>query len=79
MSGPICNVPGNDLTVVETTWNLVCSNYPEKARMWASQDLCNWVELTSESNPICHNGDLDLGCLTWALYLKIKDASPLYD
>jgi len=76
MSGPICNGPGNDLTVVETTWNLVCSNYPEKARVWASQDLCNWVELTSESNPICHNGDLDLGCLPWALYLKIKDVSP---
>ncbi len=76
MSGPICNGPGNDLTVVETTWNFVCSNYPEKARVWASQDLCNWVELTSESNPICHNGDLDLGCLPWALYLKIKDVSP---
>lgn len=76
MSGPICNQAGNDLTVVETTWGFTCANYPESARVWASQDLCNWVELTSESNPICHNGELDLGCLPWALYLKIRDVSP---
>lgn len=76
MSGPICNGPGNDLTVVETTWGFTCANYQEKARVWASQDLCNWVELTTEANPLCHNGDLDLGCLPWAKYLRIKDVSP---
>ncbi len=76
MSGAICNQPGNDLTVVETTWGFTCDNYPESARVWASQDLCNWVELTTEDNPICHNGELDLGCLPWALYLKIRDVSP---
>jgi hypothetical protein len=77
MSGPICNGAGDDLTVFETTWGYNCSTYPEKARVWASQDLCNWVELTTEANPLCHNGSLDLACLPWAKYLKIRDVSDI--
>ena len=77
MSGPICNGDGDDITVFETTWGYTCETYPEKARVWASQDLCNWTELTTEEMPICHNGSLDLGCMPWALYLRIRDVSPM--
>lgn len=73
MDGAICNGDGDDLTVFETTWNNTCANYEERAKVWASQDLCTWVEL----GEICHNGSLDLGCLPWAQYLKIKDVSDL--
>jgi hypothetical protein len=76
LSSAVCNQPGADLTLVETTWGYSCSTYPEKARVWASQDLCNWIELTSETSPVCHNGDLELGCFPWVKYLKIKDVSP---
>jgi hypothetical protein len=76
LSAAVCNRVGADLTIVETTWNLNCTQYPEKARVWASQDLCNWIELTSETEPVCHNGDLELGCFPWVKYLKIKDVSP---
>jgi hypothetical protein len=76
LSSAVCNQAGADLTLVETTWNYTCETYPEKARVWASQDLCNWIELTSETNPVCHNGDLELGCLPWVKFLKIRDVSP---
>lgn len=76
LSSAVCNQAGADLTLVETTWSYTCETYPEKARVWASQDLCNWIELTTEENPVCHNGDLELGCFPWVKYLKIKDVSP---
>jgi hypothetical protein len=76
LSSAVCNQAGADLTLVETTWGYTCETYPEKARVWASQDLCNWIELTSETNPVCHNGDLELGCFPWVKYLKIRDVSP---
>ena len=79
MSGPICNGAGDDFTVFETTWGYTCDNYPQKARVWVSQDLCNWVELTTETNPICHNGSLDLGCMPWAIYVKVKDVTDILD
>ena len=78
MSAPICNGAGDDLEVFETTFgNPPCATYPEKARVWASQDLCNWVELTTESTPICQNESLDLGCLPWAKYIRIQDVSDI--
>jgi hypothetical protein len=78
MSAPVCNGAGADLEVFETTFgNPACAAYPEKARVWASQDLCSWVELTTEATPICHNGALDLGCLPWAKYIRIQDVSDI--
>jgi hypothetical protein len=80
MGTPICNVAGNDLTIFETSFgNPSCNSFREKARVWASQDLCNWVELTTEASPICLNASLDLGVLSWARYIRIKDVSnPLH-
>jgi hypothetical protein len=76
MATPICNVAGDDFTIYETTFgNPPCNEYPEKARVWVSQDLCNWVELTNEANPVCQNASFDLGCLPWVRYVKVKDVS----
>lgn len=76
MGTPICNVSGDDFTIYETTFgNPPCNQYPEKARVWVSQDLCNWVELTTENAPICQNASFDLGCLSWVRYVKVKDVS----
>lgn len=77
MSGPICNTNGTtpDFTVFETSYGPPsCTAYPEKAEVYASQDLCNWVDLT-QGTPICQNGSLDLGCLSWAKYIRIVDVS----
>ncbi len=77
MSGPICNTNGSapDLTIYETSYGSPsCGSYPEKARVEVSQDGCKWVDLT-ESGPICQNASLDLGCLSWAKYVRITDVS----
>lgn len=77
MSGPICNTNGSapDLTIFETSYGTPsCGAYPEKARVEVSQDGCKWVDLTADA-PICQNASLDLGCLSWAKYVRITDVS----
>ncbi len=68
----IRNGSGNDIRVYETTFgNLSCTAYPEKARVFASQDGCRFVYL----GEICQDGTVDLGSLTWAQYVRIVDVS----
>jgi hypothetical protein len=70
----VFNQPGSDLRITETSFgNPSCTNYPEKARISMSLDNLNWVEL----GEICLDGEIDLGTLPYAQYLKIQDASPL--
>jgi hypothetical protein len=74
---PICNQEGNDLTVYETSYGSPsCNAWPERALVWAAQRLeCGesaWV-LISPADGICQNADLDLGILSWAKYIRIKD------
>ena len=74
MSGPICNYNGSeaDFTVYETSYGSPsCASYPEKARVEVSQDACKWVDL----GIICQNASLDLGCLSWAKYVRVTDVS----
>ena len=70
---PIKNGAGDDLYVVETSFlpsgNQNCTRYPEKIRVYASQDNCNWVYLGEG----CQNTYFDLQGLNWAQYVKIID------
>lgn len=72
---PIKNGAGNDIFVVETTFNSAtsnnCSRYPERIRAYASQDNCNWVYLGEG----CQDTYFDLKGLNWAQYVKIVDIS----
>jgi hypothetical protein len=68
----IRNGAGNDIRVYESTFgNLNCTAYPEKARVFASQDGCRFVYL----GEICQDGTVDLGALNWAQYVRIVDVS----
>jgi uncharacterized protein YjbI with pentapeptide repeats len=68
----ILNGEGNDIRVYESTFgNKSCTAYPEKARVFASQDGCRFVYL----GEICQDGTVDLGALTWAQYVRIVDVS----
>lgn len=68
----IRNGEGNDIRVYESTFgNLSCTAYPEKARVFASQDGCRFVYL----GEICQDGTVDLGALNWAQYVRIVDVS----
>ena len=68
----IRNGEGNDIRVYESTFgNKSCTAYPEKARVFASQDGCRFVFL----GEICQDGTVDLGALTWAQYVRIVDVS----
>lgn len=69
--GPVANGPGNDIRIHEATWNKrTCRNYPEEAEIFASQNACDWIYI----GKVCTNGgDLDLGPLSWAQYIKVKD------
>jgi streptogramin lyase len=70
----VFNQPGNDLRVTETSFgNPSCNNYPEKARVSVSMDNVNWTEL----GEICLDGEIDLGSVNYAQYIKIQDASPI--
>lgn len=74
MSSPISNREGADLKIWETTYNSpTCELYPEMAFVFASQDACNWYPL----GEVCQDGELDLGELNWALYIRIIDSSPI--
>ncbi len=72
---PIKNGAGDDIFVVETTFNSAnannCSRYPERIRAYASQDNCNWVYLGEG----CQDTYFDLQGLNWAQYVKIVDIS----
>lgn len=74
MSQPIRNGEGNDLKVWESTYPPTsCELYPEKALVFASQDGCNFILLGT----ICQDGELDLGGLNWAKYIRIIDQSQI--
>lgn len=66
----IVNVPGNDLTVYETTWgNPSCTpNVSESAKVEFSQDGFSWVSVQA-----CYNGSFDISPLLWCQYVKITD------
>jgi hypothetical protein len=68
----IRNGAGNDIRVYESTFgNMSCTAYPEKARVFASQDGCRFVYL----GELCQDGSVDLGALNWAQYVRIVDVS----
>lgn len=74
-STPICNIPGNDLKIWETSYgnSSNCVSWPERAAVWARQDACQpWVLLTPETGN-CLDFELDLGFLSWAAEIKIED------
>ena len=71
---PIKNGAGNDLRVIESTFgNINCNRYPERVRVFASQDNCHFVYLGEG----CQDSDFDLGALNWAQYIKLVDVSPV--
>ncbi|MCC6769111.1 MAG: T9SS type A sorting domain-containing protein [Bacteroidia bacterium] len=70
----IKNGEGNDLKVFETSFGTpLCGRYPERARVFASQDGCHFVFL----GEACQDAEFDLGSLNWAQYVKIVDISPI--
>ena len=75
MSQPIKNGDGNDLKIWETTFEPTsCTFYPERARVFASQDGCNFISL----GQTCQDGEFDLGTLNWARYIRVIDESPIF-
>ena len=70
---PIANGPGADVKIYEATWNNGdCNAYPERAEIFASQDGCNFIYLTT----ICRTDVVDLtDQFDWALYIQIRDVS----
>jgi len=63
-----------DVGVVETTYGSPpCANYPEKAEIYGSQDGLNWTYL----GLVCTDGQVDLGSLSWAKYIKLVDVSDI--
>lgn len=70
----ISNGNGIDLKVTESTFgNLNCTRYPERVQAYASQDGCKFVYL----GEACQDAMFDLGALSWAKYIRLKDNSPL--
>ena len=72
----ILNETGNDIEIVETSFGSPdCAQYPERAKVWVSQDGIIWDEI----GDVCVDGalDMDNGALqfAWAKYVKIKDTS----
>lgn len=79
MNPPVKNIAGKpDFMVYETTWNnQTFQQYPEEADVYASNSLTcgNWTFLKRVKN---HNGnpslgEVDLGSLSSAKYIKIVD------
>jgi len=71
---PIANGIGADVQINEATWNnLSCDHYPESADVFASQNGTDFVFC----GKVCRSGNVDLGPLSWALYIKIVDSSDL--
>ena len=71
---PVMNGPGADIAVYETTWGSP-SQYPtgERARVYASQDGINYVDL----GLAVYDATFDLGTLAWARYFRIQDVTSL--
>ena len=75
MSQPIKNGEGNDLKVWETTFAPTnCTIYPERARVFASQDGCNFITL----GQTCQDGEFDLGPLNLSRYIRVIDESQIF-
>jgi hypothetical protein len=70
---PILNGPGNDVSLIETTWGE--GSYPlgESARLLASQDGNSFVDLGVTK----YNGSFDFGTLSWAQYFMVVDVTPM--
>ncbi|MCB0819426.1 MAG: fasciclin domain-containing protein, partial [Bacteroidetes bacterium] len=72
--GAINNGEGDDVMVYEATPNTParnCTRWPEKVDVFASQDNCNWIYLGRG----CQDASFDLGPLSWAQYIRIRDVS----
>jgi hypothetical protein len=79
---PIVNGDGDDLRIVEDTWDGVPGGtYPlEEAEIHVSQDAINWILLGTANNrnkQTAENAfnDFDLGSLEWIKYVKIVDVT----
>jgi hypothetical protein len=73
-ASPIANGEGNDIKITETTYGSpTCNRYPEKVQAFASQDGCNFIYLGER----CQDAQFDLGEMTWAQYIKLRDVSPI--
>lgn len=77
---PVINKEGNDLAIAEVTGgNDPYSKYKEDADVYGSMDNINWTFLGSVKNdngdPLL--GEVDLGTMEKALYIKIVDKSPV--
>lgn len=72
---PIKNVSGKDLKMNEISWGTTFSNYPEQAEVYGSNDLLSWTYLgvvkNDNGNPSF--GQIDLGSMSEAKYIKLKD------
>ncbi len=70
---PIANGPGNDIQVVETTFNNeVCETWHENAEIFVSQNLRDWVSLGVG----CMDSEYDMPAdMLWARYIRILDVS----
>jgi hypothetical protein len=69
---PIKNGAGADVRVHEATWNYTCSNYPERAEVFGSQDGCNFVYM----GVVCHTGDVSIPDeMRWIQYVQVRDIS----
>lgn len=73
---PIANGDGDDIKITESTFgasNANCTRYPEKVQAFASQDGCNFVFIGEG----CQDSQFDLGVLSSAQYIKLRDVSPI--
>lgn len=73
-AAPVANGTGDDIQVTESTAaRTPCTRYPERVQAFASQDGCNFIYLGEG----CQDARFDLGDMSWALYIRLKDCSPL--
>lgn len=80
MDAPIKNVVGTDLRIWETTaGNQTYDQYREEADVYGSMDGVSWTYLGRVLNDNSDEslGQIDLGSLEEALYIKIVDKSPV--
>jgi uncharacterized repeat protein (TIGR03803 family) len=82
---PLCDVAGNDFTVVETSHgNPVFANYPEQAEILVSQDGETWylIGITNPENPSVDclkrmntSFDFSSSGLPWIQYIQVRDVT----
>lgn len=70
---PVANGPGDDIRVYEATWNnKTCSNYPERAEVFGSQDGCNFLYM----GQVCHTDEVGIPAeMEWIQYVQVRDIS----